>query len=141
MDIYEKHSIIVLLIVLIALTGCSAVLPAWETADKSTTITTISLDVYAVTNRSQLPTDNPQAIGLWHRSFGIIDWGAGQFGEQEQIWVVCVEKDGKLYIDPYLLGHELLHALHYRNAIFPNPDEDVPIILSTPSRRIQSLKY
>jgi len=41
-----------------------------------------------------------------------------------EIWVVGSIKEGEIYIDSWLLGHEIRHTLKARCAKFSNPDED-----------------
>jgi len=49
---------------------------------------------------------------------------AGRYIHPGLIWVESTRLDnGQITVDPYILGHELLHALNYRDGSIQNPDE------------------
>jgi len=56
-----------------------------------------------------------------------------------EVWVVGCIKNGEIYIDSWLLGHEIRHTLKARYAKFSNPDEDLGIRYTYNRPRMPSL--
>jgi hypothetical protein len=48
-----------------------------------------------------------------------------------EVWVVCSNKDGRIYVDSKLLGHEIRHALKARFPEFAEPDKEDFLNLQT----------
>ena len=49
---------------------------------------------------------------------------AGRYVHPRQIWVESTQlENGQITVDPHILGHELLHAINYRDGSIQNPDE------------------
>jgi hypothetical protein len=98
------------------LVGCSNLMPYIGTRKRLKEFTVNDLQIYLITNRDQFPVEprNPSTVGMWVLRYGMA----------EEIWV-CAYVNGDVWTpEPGILEHELLHALHHRDAMaIQDPDK------------------
>ena len=48
----------------------------------------------------------------------------GTANKQNIIHLIGKEKNGKIYVNPAVLGHEMMHLMNFQDSSFYNPDRD-----------------
>jgi hypothetical protein len=105
MNYYRRHVLLVLCLAL--LSGCAGIVGRYDTAPVQELCYSLTMTIHVVTNRSQIPLQHPDIVGAWRHG---------------EIWVIASPRNGQYYIDPCVIGHEILHELHSLDARIPNPD-------------------
>jgi hypothetical protein len=87
--------------------GCQPIFQDYDRAVPQIRDYPVDIVVHVVTNRDQIPIHRPDVVGAWR---------------PREIWVAASLRNGQLYLDPCVLGHEMLHDLHNQDAQIPDPD-------------------
>lgn len=104
----RKRLAAILILIGMILSGCVAVFQNFDRTPPKVLDVPVSVFVHVVTHRSQIPLDRRNIVGAWRNG---------------EIWVLATEQKGEFHVDPYVLGHEVLHEMHAGDSRFPNPDK------------------